>query len=348
MLILCLIMPICLYGQTNEEKAFEKAQAAIKVMDEGRYDESIEMFKECEQLDPTNYMYPYEIALAYTYKKDYKKGIKTLKKVLKYKTVNNQVYQLLGNLYSMSGDPIQAVKVYEKGLKKFPNSGNLYLEKGNIYLMDKAYEKAIASYENGVKVDPLYPSNYFRLANLLLNSNNKAAGLIYGEIFMNLERTTDRTIKMSELLYNAYKENITIDGDEMKVKFCDIVIDLDQFNKEPKLPFCAEFESNLALALIGYDEINLQNLSEIRAKFIKNYGEEAIKKHPNVLFTYHQEMIDAGVFDAYNYYLFQIANQEIFDEWEADNKETYNKFIDWYIESTNILTINKDNVYLRE
>jgi len=109
-------------AQTNKEKALIKVREAIKLMDNGSIDGSIAILEECEKLDPENYLYPYEKAFAYLKKKEYDKSIKILKKTLKYKNINDQVYRMLGNAYSFAGKKKKAIKTYEQGMKKFPNA----------------------------------------------------------------------------------------------------------------------------------------------------------------------------------------------------------------------------------
>jgi len=208
--LLVQFLVISSFAQADSEIAITKAKEAIKLMDKGEIDKSIELLEESQKLDSKNYIYPYEIAYAHTLKKEYKKAIKILKKVKDYETINDQVYQMSGNCYSYLGEPDKAIEEYEEGMSRFPNSGNLHLEKGNIFLVQEKYNEAIVNYEKGIEVDPTFTSNYYRLAKLFLNSNDKLSGLIYGEIFMNLERNTKRTLEMSELLYNTYKSSITI------------------------------------------------------------------------------------------------------------------------------------------
>src|SRR5690606_28824665 len=149
---------------------------------------------------------------------------------------------------------------YEEGMKIFPNAGNLYLERGNIYLDRGFHDEAIINYELGIKADPMFSSNYYRLALLSLNSDNKFSGLIYGEIFMNLERTSSRTIEMSKLLYDTYKNAITLKDNKVEVSFCkNIVIKVNANNIEEslKLPPCSIFEMYFVLNINQETEINL-------------------------------------------------------------------------------------------
>lgn len=350
LIVVLLFITNNLFAQTNQEIALTKAKEAIKLMDEGKIDESIILLEESQKLDSKNFTYPYEIAFAYTLKKDYEGAIKILKKLKKYKNINSQVYQMLGNSYSYMGKPKEAIKSYEEGMKRFPNAGNLHLEKGNIFLAQENYDEAIKNYEKGIKIDPSYPSNYYRLAKLFLNSTDKLSGIIYGEIFMNLERATQRTREISELLYLAYNEAITLGTEQSKIEFCDVYIDASKLKKngEMELPLCAIFGKNFILAIIEQKELNLKSLSEMRIKFLENYFEEDYKKYPNVLFTYQKLLLESNNFEAYNYYIFQIGAQEEFNEWLKNNDFMYQKFVNWYTQESNVLQITSENKFIRQ
>ncbi len=342
-----LFLPFVLISQTSKEIAWEKAKEAIQLMDNGKIEKSIKILKECEKLDPKEYTYPYEIAFAYVLKKDYKRAIKILNKVKKYENINSQVYQMLGNCYSYEGNPKKAIKTYEEGMKLFPKSGNLHLEKGNVYLGLQDYTAAVTNYKKGIEVEPMFPSNYYNIAVIYLSTNNKLNGLIYGEIFMNLERTTERTQNMSLLLLETYEKAIQFEKDETKIDFCEIILDAQDLEKEDiKLPLCASFGKNFILATVGEQEVNLSSISRMRTKFIELFFKEDYKEYPNVLFEYQKKLLDQNMFEAYNHYLFQIGEQEDFNLWLDANDEEFEAFIDWYKKDTNIISITTENKYL--
>ncbi|MCU0438503.1 MAG: tetratricopeptide repeat protein [Raineya sp.] len=347
--VLFFITHFC-FSQTNQEKARSMGKEAIELMDKGEYEKSIEILEECKKLDPKSYMYPYEIAYAHVQQKDYKKAIKILEKVKKYEKTHPQVYQMLGNSYSYSGDPKKAIATYEDGMKKFPNAGNLHSEKGNVLTYQKKYDEAVESYENGIKAEPSYSSNYYRLAVLFLSSTNKVPGLIYGEVFMNLERTTKRTKEMSEMLLKAYKEAIKFTDDGFSLDFCQIVVTPEQLKNEKfKLPFCAIFGKNfiLGITLSTQKEVNLQTLSEIRTKFIEMYFQEDNKEYPHILFDYQKQLQEKGLFDAYNRYLFQIGASDEFKKWLETNQSSFDKFVEWYTKPENTIPVTKENVIVK-
>lgn len=338
------------YQSINGQKTFKCKEVynAIKLIDEGKYDEGITILKECEKIDPKDITYPYEIAFAYTQKKDYQTAISILEKANEYPNVNDNYYALLGNAYDMSDNPEKAIKIYDEGLKKFPNSGKLYLEKGVVLEYEKKFINAIETYEAGIKAEPSHPSNYYRVSKIYLNSNDILSGLMYGEIFVNLERTTTRTREISELLYDGYKKAIKFDHDEIKIDFCPAIVDAGNYDKTKQLPFCIIFAKNFALSMLNQKEINLDTLASIRKEFLKNYYVEDYKNHPNLLIGYHKKMEDNNIFNGYNHYIFQIGDPEAFKNWQTNNKAEYDKFVNWYTTNENILKVNKTNLYISD
>ena len=298
------------------------------MMDEGQIDASIALLREGEQLDPKNYLFPYEIAYAHFLKQEYKKAIKILNKIKKYKPTSSQVFQMSGNCYSYLGEPDKAIKEYNSGLKHFPNAGNLYLERGNIYLHQEIYDEVVKDYRKGIEVDPEFSSNYFRLAKLFLDSNDKLSGIIYGEIFMNLERSSARTQEMSELLFITYQSSVIFREEELEIDFCDIMLDESDFleNDEIKMPFCASFGNNFILAVIDEEQIDLTSLARIRKKFLQNHFKKDYLEYPNVLFEYQKVLLDNNLFDAYNHYLFQVGAHDEYEVWLEANEEEYERF----------------------
>ena len=334
------------FAQTKKFKC-EKVYDAIKLIDNKQFDEGIKILEDCEKTDPSDYTYPYEIAYAKSEQKDYNGAIKKLLEIKDYPNLEDDYYQLLGNNYDYAGDSVKAIKTYNEGLKKYPNSGRLHLEKGVVFEIGEKYLEAIKVYEEGIKREPMYPSNYFRAAKLYLKTNDRLSGLIYGEIFMNLERTTSRTQEMSELLYDGYKKSlIFVSKNDGKTEFCTAVINADKYSKTNTLPLCSNFAISFNLAMLKHSEFNYHNFAQMRTDFLKEY--EKMKNAPNVLLSYFKTMDDSKVFNAYNYYLFQIANEKDFSDWQTKNKDEYDRFVNWYSTPGNELKVNSKNVYISD
>jgi len=64
-LLLLIIAGQFAYGQTDKEKALEKGKQAVKLEDEGKFEEAIKLLDEAQKLDPDCISYPYELAYSF-------------------------------------------------------------------------------------------------------------------------------------------------------------------------------------------------------------------------------------------------------------------------------------------
>lgn len=335
-----LILSQISYGQTNKEQALAKAREAVKLEDEeGKYDEAIKLFEEARDLDPENINYGYEIAYAYSGKKEYRKASEILEKLLKHKDVSGRVYQALGNAYDYQGKADKAIDTYEKGISKFPNAGELYLEMGNMKISKKEYDKALGYYEKGIEMDPQFPSNYYWATKLFLGTEEEVWGMLYGEIFINLERNSKRTAEISKLLFDTYKSEIKFTSDtSYSISFSqNASININDLKdaKNFKLPFgIGCYEPLLLLSVGAVRMIDLPSLNGIRTRFLENYfSRDHSKKYPNVLFDYQQKMKIAKQLEAYNHWLLMQGDKEGFQKWINENEEKWEKFKTWFSEN---------------
>src|SRR5690606_12333945 len=140
-----------------------------------------------------------------------------------------------------------------------------------------------------IEVQPRFPSNYYWAAKIYMNSNEEVWGLLYGEIFMNLERNSNRTMEISKLLYDTYTNQITLTSDtSITVSFCQqVIVNIKEITntKDMKLPFCMIYEPTLLMSVAFTKAIDINSLDQIRKDFVENYYKMGHDKtHPNVLF----------------------------------------------------------------
>ena len=298
------------------------------------------------------YNYPYETAYAYYLKKDNKKAIKELEKVLKYKENNDQCYTLLGNIWDMEGQPEKAIEIYNQGLEKFPNSGRLYFEKGNVLEVLEKYDDALDSWEQGIGVNPSYPSNYHTASIYFCKyTTEKVWGILYGELFANIERGSKKTEEISKLLFDTYKSAITIKSEtEAGVSFSKTAqIPVSDKSENVKIPFSMAYELTMVLAITSETkekELGIKSFNNIRTAFIQEwFNKNRNTEYPNILFDWHKKLIDLGYFESYNYWLLMKGNENEFGEWYNQNNEKFDKFIEWF--SSNPMTIDDNNKFYR-
>jgi len=348
-LLFCVIGLSKTYAQTNKEQALSKLKEAIKIEDEqGRFDDALKLLIEAEQLDPENYNYPFEQAYTYTQKKEYKKAADILERLLKHKDVTGQTYSALGNNYDYLGDREKAVQTYEEGLKKFPRSAYLFVELGNMALMTGDGNKALNYYEKGIDANPNYTATYYRAAKIFCTSTTeKIWGMIYGEIFMNLERNSSRTSEISKLLYDTYKSQITFPADgKVAVSFSKTsTMTLDQLNSG-KMPLPMMYEAAIGVGSAPEKNIDIDALNRIRTGALAYYT--AIdSKSPlkNLLFDYQKTIKDAGHLEAYNYWILSQGDKEKFEAWQKANTGKWEAFVKWF--TANPLKISEENKFIR-
>lgn len=347
-IVFILLINSIVYSQTDREKAVDIGMEGIRYIDEQKYDLAIEKLMEAAALDRDNFIYPYEIGFTYYLKEDYENSLKYFKESVKFDASTDQCYQMLGNLYDIMGDTVKAFESYNRGLEKFPNSGRLYLEKGNVYWNRGNFEIALQLYEQGIEADPVFPSNYYRAALIYCNSEIPLWGIIYGEIFMNLERNTERTEEISKLLFDTYKNAINISSEsEASVNFNHI---LKTNDNSRGMPFSFAFEIVMSKSLIplltnNQKEITLSSLNEIRTNFIYFwYNDKMIVKFPVVIFRYMKKLQDEGYLDVYNRWIFMMGAKDEFIIWSEANKEQWESFASWF--SKNQLEITSENKFL--
>lgn len=354
-LILCLtICSSITFAQTNKEKALEIGREAIRIMDEGKIQESIAMLTEAKELDPENYVYPYEIAYAYFLANDYQKSIDIATELLTHKDVNADIYQMLGSVLDYNGQPDKALEVLQEGMNNFPNKGSFYLASGVVEYERKNYNKAIDYWEQGIKVEPNYSSNYYQLAKIFNLTDERVWTLIYGEIFMNLEYGSQRTEEISRLMYENYQSSYEPLSDSSgqfhltKKGFVINVSDEKALNREKNnlLPLEGVYSAVYSMSAINFHEgVDIESIYNARLNFVENWYSKFNKQYEHILLNYQQQMKKDGVFEAYSYWLVSQGDIEAFNKWYASNEESFNKFAEWI--KANSINIDTSDTYSR-
>ncbi|KAA2238913.1 hypothetical protein F0L74_22115 [Chitinophaga agrisoli] len=348
-------------SDTDQQSANNRLQAAVTLMDNGQVDSSLILLEEGRKLFPDNIDFPYEMAYAKYLTKDYNAAADLLKKLQKHKDVSDRVYQLLGNCYDYLGKPKKAIDSYDDGLERFPGSGPLHLERGIMEMKAKQYGRALAYFEAGINGEPTFTSNYYWAAKIFCSqSEEEVWGMIYGEIFINLERGSKRTEEISKLLYYTYKSEIQFPNDtSVSVSFHkDNTINIGwdpksgpedlakQLMSALNRSFPGVYEQSLMLSVVGEKIINLQTLDSIRTRFLDIYAQQGKELTvPVPIFDYQRQLRSLGYLDAYNYWALGLGSQQEFEDWRIANQDKWDKFIAWFREHG--LQVTNENKFTR-
>ena len=179
----------------------------------GDFDNAILVLNNGLKQDPRNTDMKKDLVLAYTYKRDFSKALEIVKPMLEEDNVDEQTYQVAGNVYRALALYKDGEKMFKKALKKYPNSGVLYNEYGELLWDNKDYS-AIEQWERGIDVTPSYAGNYYNAASYYYFTKDKVWTLIYGEIFVNMESLTERSTEVKKMLLDTYKQKLFTDIDK--------------------------------------------------------------------------------------------------------------------------------------
>lgn len=300
-------------AQTDDPKTlYENAKTFMR---SGDFENAIVILNRALQIDKNNLDMQKDLAMSYYYKRDYEKALDLVKILMDRPDADAVSYQIAGNVYKALEEVKDCEKVYKAGLKKFPNSGALYSEYGEL-LWEKKDFSAIDQWEKGIKIDPAYSGNYYNAARYYFFTKDKVWSLIYGEIFVNMESLSDRGTAMKQLLLDGYKEKLFADANLMtgqeknKNEFSKAFLD------------CMSRQSSLLNR-----GVTTETLTMIRSRFILEWFDKYASKFPFKLFDYQRQLLQEGMFAAYNQWLFgTIENLAAYDTWTKAHDEEYKNF----------------------
>ena len=300
-------------AQTEDPKVLH--QTARNFMMQNDWNNAILVLNRITQMDKNNLDYQKDLIQCFYYKRDYEKAVEGIKAVINRDDADVMIFQLAGNVYKAIEDPKECEKIYKQGLKKFPRSGPLFSEYGELLWAKNDYS-AINLWEKGIELDPGFSGNYYNAALFYFYTKEKVWGLIYGEIFINMESLSQRGAAMKELLLKSYKEKLFVQPDLLKGE------------ENNKNAFTKAFlETMNKHSVITSKGVTTSSLTMARTRFILDWYESHAAKFPHRLFDYQQQLLREGMFDAYNQWLFgTVENLSAFDEWTKAHTEEYKGF----------------------
>ncbi len=295
------------------QDANELHETAKTYMRQGDYANASLVLTKALQLDPQNLEISKDLALDYLMQKENEKGLDIIKPLLDREDADDQTFQIAGSIYRALNDIKEAEKVYKKAIKKFPGSGGVYNDYGET-LWTQGDVTAIKQWERGIEKDPEFSGNYYNAARYYYFSKDKIWSIIYGEIFLNLETFTARTAEMKSIMLESYKKLFS-DPDLFKNSH-----DKENFEQA----YLEVMNKQLDIAGNG---INVESLTMIRSRFILDWFEQYGKKFPFRLFEYHRQLLQEGLFDAYNQWIFGVVqNLQAYQNWTTTHPQEYNEF----------------------
>jgi tetratricopeptide (TPR) repeat protein len=295
----------------------ETAQGFLK---QGDYENAILVLNRALQLQPNDLQISKDLLFTYYLKRDFAKALEVGKPLADRQDADVQSFQMVGLVYKAIAEDKEAEKLYKKGLKKFPGEGVLYSEYADL-IAEKEPANALKLWEKGIEVDPNNSSNYYFVAKRYAASGEILWSILYAEIFLNMESFTPRSTEMKNLLLDQYKKFF--------VAGYTAPTPPSTGKKAPPMSFTkavAEVLTNQQ-SQTGFG-ITPESLTAIRTRFILEWYDKYAEKFPFKLFEHQRQLLQEGMFEAYNFWLFgPAASLRTYQTWEQFHKDELNTFL---------------------
>jgi len=310
--LIAFLFSLSTFAQDDVKTMHENAKAFMR---SGDFNNAITVLIRALQQDKNNLEMQKDLVMSYYMSRDYSKALEGAKALMDRDDADVVVYQLAGNVYKALQQAKDCERVYKKGLKKFPKSGPLYSEYGELLWAIKDYS-AIDQWEKGIQVDPAFAGNYYNAALYYFYTKDKVWSLLYGEIFVNMESLTDRGAAIKQLLLKGYKEKLFAEADLMKGE--------EKNKSDFAKAYLQVMGKQSSLANKG---ITIESLTMIRSRFILDWFAANGSKYPFKLFDFQRQLLQEGMFEAYNQWLFgPVEDLAAYDNWTKTHAEQYTAF----------------------
>ena len=310
-ILLLTIFFFCLQNVFGQSAA-ELQTTARTFMQQGDYANAVLVLNRATVLAPQNIEISKDLAMGYYLQRDNNKALEIIKPLLDREDADDQCYQIAGNIYQQLDLSKECDKLYRKGIKRFPESGALYNELG-LLLFDQKDISAITQWEKGIEVDPNYSKNYYNACKYYNSITNKVWSILYGEIFVNMEPLNARAPEIKTILLKSYKK-----------LFTDTEIAKDSKDNLFATAFIETMNKQSSVAASG---INAESITMIRTRFILDWFQDNAVKFPFHLFDLQKQLLQDGIFDAYNQWIFgSVQNLASYQNWTVTHSTDYNDF----------------------
>lgn len=336
-IICCTVLALGFHMQVRAQvsewptpEAEQMYRQAKEYLSKGGVQQAIVLYRQALQLAPDMVLLYRDLAQALNLAGSYNEAYETIAPILASKRADEHIYQIAAIALAGKGERKKARKLLEKGIAQFPHSGLLYYELGKSYeaIGDKEY--ALDSWLQGIENDPGYHLNYYEAAKMYAEAGQPIWVLLYGEIFVNLEQYTTRSVEMRKLILTSY-ENLYRNTSSLPIP--------KYGQQSVGAEIAKDFETAvrqimLQLAPVVSDGITVENLTMLRTRFVMEWQTTYAARFPFTLFIYHDKMLRTGHFDAYNQWLLgQVHNIHEFNAWTEFHSKAIPDYENWALQN---------------
>lgn len=346
-MVIAMIGVIGVQAQVNDDSVRTWVRDAVDFMDRNLPAEAERSWNKVIAAQPDYTPYKYERAISLVMQQKYAEAIESLQTIYTDSMLYDRGYQLIGNCYDLLGDSAKSMPYYREGLDRYPKSGRLHYEMGAATMIDGDLRGAFDWWVKGTQVEPQFATNYYWICKTLSVTPYKIWAVLYGELFLNIERATSRTKEISEILYQTWTAAMRLGDTVDPINFCP-----DELLAEPSpygptvMNFPTAFEFTIATSSQRYipetgvlPRLSITQLVETRKAFTKAWEAAGYtEKYPNTILDWNVRVAKAGWLDEYLWWLYAYGDKREMNAYFRKNEGRYDTFLGWFMSNGMDLT----------
>ena len=196
----------------------EYIREGIKFYDIGNYEKAVQKYRLALELEPSNSLAFYELALTYMASKKYEECIDAANRGLENQTeLGMKLTTILGSCHSQLGNAEKALEAYKDGFLIDPTDAHLHLNIAVTYSKIQKDREAIFHLKEAIKNSEEYATPYYFIAEIYRTTHYRIPAMYFYMQFILMEPNTrrgqDAAKKIYSLLYQGIekKENGDMD-----------------------------------------------------------------------------------------------------------------------------------------
>jgi tetratricopeptide (TPR) repeat protein len=317
-LLFLLFSSLVSFSVQAQEPGRKLQETAKTMLMQGDFENAIAILESASKQAPGDLSILKDLSYACYLKRDFAKAIQVGRPLSERQDADEQVFQILGLSYKAIAAYKDGIKLYKAALKKFPNSTIIYNEYGELLAMDNSPAEAIEQWEKGIQVDPNFSGNYYNACIYYTKTGNWIRMALYGEIFINLESFTERTIEVKKAVLNAWQKMFlpTVISQQLKAGVSSFEKAVLQIVEKQLTTAKAGFQADISTSL--------------RSQFILEWFKTHATTFPFRLFELQQYFIREGLFEAYNQWIFgESVNESAYKVWKDTHPKEAEAFSEY-------------------
>lgn len=318
----------------QDEIQFEKfhKERAERAMEQNKWAEALESYELLNQKIPSNREYDYNIAMMHYRMGQYREAAEKANQIVQAKPADLNAHRLLANALDLQDNYQGAVDHLRATIGNFPNDGELFFDLGVIEYLRGNDQAALDVWEDGIKADPYYGDNYYWATKMYAESNKPIWALMYGEMFLNVEKGTERFAEISKLITDLYMNYV----EQKENNYVVVVVNHPEQNS-----FEEAFEQTYrtlrqngmldvqreGLVMEDGSFSKIKALSFVRKQFLDLWKQTQQHKFSIPLFEWQQKLSEDGHLVAYMHWLLLNGDANYFLNWQKNHRDAFDNFL---------------------